>query len=265
MESTQSLAPPSTLSNAPFVRCAYDCLLNPAHHKNFKRDPRYTEVLEHVPPMLGIKYLRMSQIFFPEAFKAIDWEMVRKNDSIGNPTTHNFENFLACHNANFSPTSFRYIFTALTVLDYLKRKGLHFPTITEIGGGYGGQLYFLVSLAPYFEINIRHYLLIDLEIIALHQKKYLEEIGVSNFECCAFEDVREGRRDTGDHDLLISNYALSELTQEDQDMYIDKVVKRCANSFLTWNRKKIHPYFLSDAFVAADEPSGADNKIIFSQ
>jgi len=252
--------------NYSHVQCAHECLTSDEVYKTFKRDTRYTEVLEHVSPDLGLKYLTLIKREFPEIFDQLDWEVLHKNDCIGNPHTHNYENFLTCPNPNFSPSNFRYVHTGLRILQYLKEGNLSSPRIVEIGGGYGGQLYIINALSKHFDINIEQWFLIDLKTIALHQEKYLKDMGVNNFECCSFEDIRDGVKECESHDLLVSNYALAEVSKDIQDMYIEKVAPKCSNYFVIWNTPQIHPYFSSPRFTHSSEgvSSGPHNKLITS-
>ena len=38
-----------------------------------------------------------------------------------------------------------------------------------------------------------------------------------------------------DYDLVISNYAFSELRREVQDMYLEKIILRSKRGYITWN------------------------------
>ena len=95
--------------------------------ENFKRNPNYQPILEHVHESLGQSYYNCVKVKYPEMLQFLD--SCSKNDKIGNPckTTYSF--------GNFSPTTLRYLKVASDLnhsFDNIKDMN-----ILEIGGGYG--------------------------------------------------------------------------------------------------------------------------------
>jgi len=261
-------APEGLLGPYSHVQCVEACMNNEMAYSQFKRDRKYNEILEHVSAEQGIQYLRCTQEQFPQLFNQIDWLQIQQSDRIGNPVRHNYQDFLTGANLKdyeFSPSIFRYVYFGLLILQHLKKANLFTPRIVEIGGGYGGQLYIINILADLFGIEIAEYLLVDLNSVVRHQEKYLNDMGVSNFQPCSFENVRDNIYDFKSHDLLVSNYALGEFSENIQNMYIEKVVKKCKHCFVVWNTPQINAYFTSPNFYICDEKpqtNGGVNKLI---
>ena len=98
-----------------------------AEFKNFKRNPVYTAVLEHVTPEQGRDYLELILSNTELRLSERDWKYFLRNDSIGNPRTVQY-NFGGAQ-INCSPTTLRYI----KVLSDISKL---FPAgITQGGGG----------------------------------------------------------------------------------------------------------------------------------
>ena len=79
--------------------------------------------------------------------------------------------------------------------------------------------------------NIQKYLLFDLPPVLELNKKFLGAIGtIDKFE---FIDGRNPSERSSD--LLISNYAFSELNREVQLMYLERVIPNAKMGYMTWN------------------------------
>ena len=188
----------------------------------FKRSIAYRAVLEHVTKSQGSEYLSVINeygLLTPE-----DWQNFARNDSYGSPVTFTY-NILG-HDMRISPTTIRYAKVLCDVMSMFGTSSL--KSIAEIGIGYGGQCRLIRSKIPDAE-----YTLIDLpEVIGLAEK-YL-----SHYDECR-ENIRYfdgGHIYTDDsYDLVISNYAFSELRRSVQDIYLDKVILRSKRGYITYN------------------------------
>ena len=195
----------------------------------FKSNPIYRYVLEHVTEEQGREYLDVISEYNP--FNAQDWQEFAKNDMYGSPRMYTYD--LCGMNTAVSPTTIRY---AKVLCDILNRFNAgEIKSIAEIGIGYGGQCRIIRTKLPDV-----HYTLIDLpEVIGLAEK-YLTR----------YEDSRENIRYVDgvhlylndDYDLVISNYAFSELRREVQDMYLDKVILRSKRGYITWNSLALNAF-----------------------
>ena len=183
---------------------------------NFRRDPHYTRILEHVSAAQGGACLELIARD-TDILDAI--ESFRPNDRYGNPRLAEYPQA-----GLFSPSTLRYV----KVLSDLKA---HFDSldglqICEIGVGYGGQCrvvdaffrpagYCLVDLAPALDLARRY--LGHFTIAAPLSFRTLESL------------------DGAVCDLVISNYAFTELARPLQDAYLSKVILRAPRGYITYN------------------------------
>jgi hypothetical protein len=143
----------------------------------------------------------------------------RTNDMIGAPIVEKFEEL-----GEFNRYTLRYI----KILWDLERlfHSLDGLRILEIGGGYGGQCSILAR-----RFDIAAYDILDLPETGALAARFLATAGIAQARCIS--DIAALRPS---YDLLISNYAFSELSDELRAAYRDALVPRCARGFMMWNR-----------------------------
>lgn len=191
--------------------------------QNFKNDPAYNDILEHVTPEQGSLYLNYIISNSPDLMERIDY--FKDNDIYGGGIKHEYPDI-----GNISPSTLRYV---KVLSDLIKIFGdLEGKKIVEIGAGYGGQCLIINKM-----FNIKEYSIIDLNEAAALSNKYLQKNGI-NPRIIGIDDVLSIDED---FDIVISNYAYSELTKELQDLYYDKIIKRSKNGYITYN-------FISEVF-----------------
>jgi hypothetical protein len=99
-------------------------------------------------------------------------------------------------------------------------------TLTEIGVGFGGQASILGGLNPPIQYN-----LCDLpEMLKLTNKFLSTNSIVLN---CKYIDGRDPIELNSD--IVISNYAFSELNRTVQSKYLDRVILKLRMGYITWN------------------------------
>jgi hypothetical protein len=185
---------------------------------NFRRHYCYREVLEHVTKEGGLKYLEAIEAQTPQLIENII--LFRENDLIGNPIVHQYPKI-----GSMSPTTLRYIKVASDLLNIFgKDIGAN---VVEVGVGYGGQL--LVNDKVF---SFTEYLMYDLPPVLELVAKYLESFILNCSYRLATLNQSAG---TETFDLVISNYAFSELPSQLQRMYIKKVLSRCQRGYMTMN------------------------------
>lgn len=183
---------------------------------DFKNNPEYKKILEHVSYDLGGQYLQITLEKYPWLVSYFD--QFRENDLVGHPQTFSYSGY-----GHFSPTTLRYIKTAG---DLVERFGdLKNKHIVEIGGGYGGLCKILSTL------GFASYTLIDLPECNELSRRYLNSLGVENV---FFIDSTSDYRGQN-YDLVISNYAFSEMDTHEQDRYIEKIIKNVPNGYMVVN------------------------------
>ena len=117
----------------------------------FKREPAYVKVLEHLTCDQGERYLSRLLVQSPELEPLLP--LFQSNDRLGGPRTCDYGRW-----GMFSPTTLRY---AKVLSDLLTLFGpLDGLRIVEIGGGYGGQC-LVTSLAA----KPKSYTLVDLDAV----------------------------------------------------------------------------------------------------
>ena len=184
---------------------------------SFRRDPRYAEILEHVQPSLGRRYLQRA-LSCPEVAKALS--RVCSADTVGGPRLHDFgEGVFA------SPTTLRYLSVACDLLTAFGP--LSQVTVVEIGVGYGGQCRVLAAIDP-----PASWTLVDLPQVLSLAARFLEESDVvlPLYFASAFDESSISA------DLLISNYAFSELRRDQQDAYMHRIIRHAKRGYVTFNQ-----------------------------
>lgn len=186
--------------------------------KNFKRHPTYTAILEHASQAEGLAYLSIAAKDSPEFFKKV--EALKANDEVGNPITYEYPGV-----GKVSPSTLRYLKVASDLRKYFgENLG---ETIAEIGVGYGGQCLTLDKL-----FNFKKYYLFDLPPVLDLVARYLEcHTLKGSYQCTTLNQYDPDR----EFDLVISNYAFSELPSNLQRMYIEKILSKSRRGYLTMN------------------------------
>lgn len=186
----------SVLSN--YLQSCKDCDIN-----TFKRNPHLTAIWEHCRDEIAEEYLK--QIALQNA-----WLLRHKftNDFKGNPIV---KDYILYHG---SASTIQYIGVLSNLIKWFgPLDGLR---ICEIGGGYGGQARTILDV-----YKPKCYHIIDLPEVCGLIKRYIDEVEVFTAP-------------TGqNYDLLISNYALSEI--KDQTEYMAYCVLKSNRGYITCN------------------------------
>ena len=182
----------------------------------FRRNFNYCEIVENVTYRQGLEYTNRIKNL---GLGKLNLKQVKRNDTFGKPIQFNYPDF-----EKISPTTLRYISVALEI------KNIFGPELTgdfvEIGGGYGGQIAILKEL-----FSIENYGIYDLPNVQSLIKKYL--ISINKFEHIEFLTL--GKSEDRKWDLVISNYAFSELPKDLQETYINKVLSNSRRGYLLMN------------------------------
>ena len=184
---------------------------------NFKSNGAFTEILEHTTNNQGIGYI--NEI---EKDCKIDLNFIYKfkeNDLQGNPKLETFKDPYG----SISPSTIRYI-KVLNDLISLFGDLTEFR-IVEIGVGYGGQS---KIIQDYFKIKEYNY--VDLPEVLSLTKKYLKTFNYDNLNFLDFTSLPDKS-----YDLIIPNYAITECSQEIQDLYVEKIISKSKHGYITGN------------------------------
>jgi len=183
----------------------------------FRRSQILVEILDHVSLKLGKEYiieiLKYGQ-FTDEFIKVLN-----KIDNLGNPRKYYFKPF-----GTFSPTLLRYLKVYLDLEFYFG--SLQKFQIAEIGVGFGGQAS-LISLQDKPE----NYWLFDIPPVLTLAEKFINKLNAPGTY-----EFFDGRKPVEKiPDLVISNYAFSELTRDTQKKYLQNIILKSPRGYITWN------------------------------
>ena len=189
--------------------------------KKFRSNRQYRKILEHVTKSLGSLYLDAMESD-SEVMDKIS--MLHRCDSVGGPIRYRFKNL-----GLYSPTTIRYVYFH-TQMEKLFGD-LTWLRVIEIGGGFGGQAAVSTTINTKMKWTI-----FDLPEVMILQQKYLAQAnpGIN----VTFNSGLEIDETYGD--ILLSNYALSEISRELQLEYINKVLLNCARGYMAWNTISEH-------------------------
>ena len=202
--------------------------------QNFRSSFKYREILEHVSFNQGSKYLQILKARNADLGYRI--QAAQRNDAIGSPITFCYKNF-----GKASPTTLRYLKVADDIQELF---GNTFKTVVEIGAGYGGQASILFESA-----NIESYFIYDLPDAQGLIDRYLQARNFQNrVDMLPIRQVEKRS-----YDLVISNYAFSELHIQTQREYCEKIFSNCTKGYLTMNRGYLSKTGRSDSKMALTE------------
>jgi hypothetical protein len=198
-------------------------------------DPALFRVFRKTPPIIGIiepfiPHDRPERRFVMSSEELLGW-LIREpdfldqypsfqlNDTIGEPYLEAVPGLsdMSIYTLRYIKIAYdlRRLFGSLDDLD-----------IIEIGGGYGGQCAILSRLFKWSS-----YTIIDLPEVSQLQRRYLGTLGVENVTFVTLEELNAEQR----YDLVISNYAYSELSAELRAFYLDRVLAKSTHGYMLWN------------------------------
>lgn len=140
-------------------------------------------------------------------------------DSLGKPRKYEYSPY-----GTFSPTLLRYLKVYLELKDIFGI--LKNFDVTEIGIGFGGQASVIGLLDK--PLSYHSY---DIPPVLELAKRFMTELGVPGE--LIFSDGRTPMPSKSD--LVISNYAFSELSLNVQNHYLDNVILPSPRGYMTWN------------------------------
>lgn len=184
----------------------------------FKSDPRFTAILEHCRLDVAINYLDQIKkdnptLFFNNKFK--------ENDKFGGAKINIISHQWAKH--TYSTSTIQYIGVLSNLIKYLP--SLNDLNIIEIGGGYGGQCKIIHD-----HFKPKSYTIVDLPEVCQLQQKYLSKFKINVKTINSLETTPQ------QYDLIISNYAITEVRNDLKQVYIDNIVLNSKYGYITCNR-----------------------------
>jgi putative sugar O-methyltransferase len=216
-------------ATTPYAEICREAVEDEEVFKSFKQDSRYTAILEHVSIDHGRRYFNEILAYDVEEELA---NKFKENDIQGSPTTFDYGSPFG----KVSPSTLRYVKNTLDIASFVGEGDL--SKIAEIGGGYGGLCKTISCLCDFDEYHIY-----DMPEASNLQKKYLSKFNI--FDKVVFHPTPEP---TTDLDLVVSNYAYSELNEELQDIYYNNVIVNSKRVYMILNKGQVsREVFLSRA------------------
>jgi putative sugar O-methyltransferase len=201
-----------------YVTSVMKAVGDPNIFRRFKSQKDYQLILEHVSKADGMSYLSILQDR-SDNFLQKSLSSILIDDSLGSPIKYEYPGY----NIALSPTTLRYIKVASDIFQYF---GSGFNSVAEIGCGYGGQCIVNDEL-----LDVKKTILFDLPPVNLLIEKYIESFLLNGSYTTKTLNTAPDRT----YDLVVSNYAFSELPKPLQLIYVKKVLSRSSRGYLTMN------------------------------
>ena len=185
---------------------------------DFRRKYDYREILEHVTYTQGKSYLEQIQEYSPQNYIELI-EKNKANDLFGNPYEYQYPGV-----GRVSPTTLRYISTAIDIFEIIRLNKE--SVVAEIGVGYGVQAAILERM-----YGIRNYSAFDLPSVIQLSNVYLNSVNSK----LKFTSSGLSSDKNTTWDVVISNYAFSELHRDLQLSYIEHVITKSKSGYMIMN------------------------------
>ena len=208
----------SVSENGNYASAVIQALKSQESFDKFKRSYSYRDILEHVSEEQGRSYLDILESR-NDSILTLGLETVLKSDDLGNPIKYRYREY----ESFLSPTTLRYL---KVTSDLQILFGSSLGRVAEIGCGYGGQ-----TLVNDQLLNVESARLFDLPFVNKLIDRYLN---AHLFKGAYFTTVIN-KEEPRAYDLVISNYAFSELPKRVQLTYIEKVLAKAKSGYLTMN------------------------------
>jgi putative sugar O-methyltransferase len=184
---------------------------------NFRKNSVYQQILEHVSEKQGKLYLEEIKKYNADLLNSLN--TFKLNDEWGNPDVSEYPEI-----GVISPTTLRYI----KVLSDLKKlfHNLDNLDICEIGVGYGGQCRIINGI-----FKPSKYTLVDIKPALMLAQRYLDNYILHSVMIYKTMNELIAQK----YDLVISNYAFTELTRSVQDVYLQKIILNSKRGYITYN------------------------------
>ena len=222
---------------------------------NFKSNPAFFSIVGISEQFHGVHCYK-NILKCPEVLK--NFQLFAKNDTIGNP-------LIKLKALNISTDTLRFVETVSKL--YIAFGDLNGKSIVEFGSNYGGLCCLINTQWPL----ISKYHLIDLPEVQQLSLKYLAALGIDTTTTTSKLSIIIDA--LGNDYYFVSEYALTEFTDDDLYAYYNKYVKHCQGFLIRCNIFENERYqrFLTvlreqfDITIEDEPPVRMPNKIIVGQ
>lgn len=233
----------SSLSDgSEYVMVCKDAVLRPSTFSRYKSASQYRVILEHTSYSLGLSYLEIAR-HDRQALHTLKAITEKEN---GQPFVYTYPEI-----GRVSPTQIRY---AKVSVDLVHAFGsLNGLKVCEIGVGFGGQALHLLKSFPDCSY----------QIYDLFWPAKLAEKNIVSFDVLMQDRVQIATMtERLECDLLISNYAFSELNRNVQEEYFVNVIQNSSRGYVIFNHIQVPE---SDALTAVEFASRIPGAELFEE
>lgn len=189
------------------------------NYLTFRSNSHYLKILIANSKEYGQKILDHLLVTQPELISKL--HIVRKNDQLGSPVTYDYGKY-----GRLATDSLRYLNSIATIQKQFPDLQKDWKMV-ELGGGYGGLCYLLSQLVGFGE-----YTFLEVPEVLMLAHRYLkEEKKLENVTLGMADDLEPKES----YDLLISDYAFSELDEECMEKYTERWLRKCKRVYLSMN------------------------------
>ncbi len=224
------------------------CLLaaqNDAVFRTFRSNPVYRGIVETCGIYdFGVFFLNEIKCHYSHILPYLS--KICAEDSFGAPISFHYPEI-----GTISPTVLRYV----KVFGDLQREfgDLSNFDIVEIGGGFGGQCKIVNDISGFGS-----YTMIDIPAVTPLINKYLSHFAIKNFKTINHTDLGSPKK----YDLVISNYAFSEIDRDEQMKYMESIIDLAPRGYMIYNHfPQINPLSIPE-FVNLLRQRGKSVKVL---
>jgi len=222
--------------------------------RTFKSNPNYMYMLEHCTYAQGLEYIQCIDTYYPDIDVSVIISYLKKNDSVGSPKK--FKYTIRGLTGECSPTSLRYVFQSLHILNHFKEKGC--TKMVEVGCGYGGLFLAIDHFSKHLEIPIDHYYMIDFPVVCKLIDRYLSwnqppEFPDKTLISHSFLSCEQFGANLNDTNLfMVSNYCFTEIGKDLMYKYKESLLPKVSHGFVIYQTVHVLLSMLEEFFPNAN-------------
>lgn len=207
----------SESDNSRYPQFCYLAAQNDVIFQTFRKGQAYRDIVETVGYDLGLLFAKEIKERYPYLLPS--FEKICLEDKVGGPLNYFYPGI-----GLISPTVLRYV----KVFGDLQREfgDLSKFHIVEIGGGFGGQCKIIHDIGGFAKYDI-----IDLPACVPLIDKYLSCFSIANVTATGYSSLQNPVQ----CDLVISNYAFSEISRTGQSWYMEMVINQAPRGYMIYN------------------------------
>jgi hypothetical protein len=191
---------------------------------NFKKNPLMRSIVQNCSKDSGSKQYKFIYNNYNEIFNKIDFNIIKKFDSIGG---YDYDDLII----GLNPKVFSYIREAIIFCKfYLEPNNINqINNLLIIGCGYGLEACIIHNICNVLDIKINNIDCIDMPNVAKLQNSYFEAVGMSNI-CKSYSPDEYNKIP----DIVYSNCCLAELSCDINYDYYSRFCSKSKGFYIVW-------------------------------